>query len=76
MLLRIAADYIVDPHTLDLLEGYLRCTVYDDAWYYDIEKGISFGCALSPLMGALYLSKLDQLLEDTGLFYARLWLFG
>ena len=29
------------------------------------------GCPLSPLMGALYLKRLDERMERTGLFYAR-----
>jgi hypothetical protein len=36
-----------------------------------MKQGISLGCPLSPLMGALYLKQLDDSMEKTGLFYAR-----
>jgi hypothetical protein len=36
-----------------------------------VERGISLGCPLSPLMGALYLKLLDERVEETGLAYAR-----
>jgi hypothetical protein len=36
-----------------------------------VERGISLGCPLSPLMGALYLKLLDERVEATGLAYAR-----
>ncbi len=32
-----------------------RRTVYCDGFYRDVKRGISLGCPLSPLMGALYL---------------------
>src|SRR5205823_2798647 len=34
-------------------------------------RGISLGCSLSPLMGALYLQPLDERMERLGVFYAR-----
>jgi hypothetical protein len=36
-----------------------------------VKRGISLGCPLSPLMGALYLKLLDERVESTGLAYAR-----
>jgi hypothetical protein len=36
-----------------------------------VERGISLGCPLSPLMGALYLKLLDERVERTALAYAR-----
>jgi RNA-directed DNA polymerase len=70
-LLEIAREFIADKRILKLLRGYMQHVVYDDTWYYDIEKGISSGCPLSPLMVALYLHKLDQKMAASGLFYAR-----
>ena len=65
---RIAAD---DPRLLGFLEQYIRHTVVDDGLYEDPARGISLGCALSPVMAALYLQRLDERMEATGLFYAR-----
>ena len=45
--------------------------MYCDGFYRDVNQGISLGCPLSPLMGALYLKQLDDSMEKTGLFYAR-----
>jgi len=56
---------------LDLLWQYMRRTIYDDGLYEDVEIGISLGCPLSPLMGALFLDLLDRRMEASGLFYAR-----
>jgi retron-type reverse transcriptase len=65
------AEHIDDPRLLDLLWQYMRRAVYDDGLYEDIEQGISLGCPLSPLMGAVFLDVLDKRMEATGLFYAR-----
>jgi len=62
---------IVDHRVLHLLEQYIRRTVYRDGYYQDVKCGISLGCPLSPVMGALYLEVLDLRMEQTGLFYAR-----
>jgi len=64
-------ERVDDVRVLDLLEQYVRRTVYCDGVYEDVARGISLGCPLSPLMGALYLAGLDERMEDTGLFYAR-----
>lgn len=62
---------IKDSRVLNLVEQYIRRTVYRDGYYEDIKRGISLGCPLSPIMGALYLAVLDQRMEQTGLFYVR-----
>ena len=49
----------------------MRRCVYDGGLYEDIGRGISLGCPLSPLMGALFLDVLDRRMEATGLFYVR-----
>ena len=64
-------EHIDDQRLLDLLWQYLRRTVYGDGLYEDIEQGISLGCPLSPLMGALFLDLLDRPIEATGLVYVR-----
>jgi RNA-directed DNA polymerase len=45
--------------------------VYDGGIYREIRRGISLGCSLSPLMGALYLHPLDEQMALPGVFYAR-----
>jgi hypothetical protein len=45
--------------------------VSDGGEYTDIEQGISLGCPLSPLMGALYLKLLDDKMAEMGCFYVR-----
>ena len=56
---------------LDLLCQYLKRFVSDGGIYTNIEQGISLGCPLSPLMGALFLKPLDDRMADLGCFYAR-----
>jgi RNA-directed DNA polymerase len=63
--------HISDSRLLDLLWQYMRRSIYEDGRYHDVTRGISLGCPLSPLMAALYLTELDQAMEETGLFYVR-----
>lgn len=39
--------------------------------FRDVEKGISLGCPLSPLIGAICLMPIDQLLTRDDVFYIR-----
>ena len=64
-------ELIADPRVLELLQGYIRRTIYDRGRYEDVTQGISLGCPVSPLIGALYLKPLDERMQGTGLFYAR-----
>lgn len=63
--------YVTDRRVLRLLWDYMRRTVRDDGNYQEVQRGISPGCPLSPLMGALYLKPLDDRMAETGLFCAR-----
>ncbi len=63
--------YIDDDIVLDLLCQYMKRTLYQDGLYRDVSRGISLGCSLSPLIGALYLKPVDDLFKDSELFYAR-----
>lgn len=67
----LAEKYIHDPLILRLIWQYLRRTICFGGTYRDITRGISLGCSLSPLMGALYLKPLDDAVATMGLFYAR-----
>lgn len=71
ILFEMVRQYVTEPPMLDLIRGYLRRFVSDGGEYEDITKGISLGCPLSPLMGALFLKPLDHRMAQLGLFYTR-----
>ncbi len=71
ILYHLLQRFVTEKPILRLLWSYLRRTVYDDGVYREIQRGISLGCSLSPLMGALYLQPLDERMERIGCFYAR-----
>ena len=64
-------NYVHDSKVLALVELYLRRFVDTGNEYVNIERGISLGCPLSPLMGALYLKPLDDRMAALGCFYVR-----
>jgi RNA-directed DNA polymerase len=64
-------EYITDRHVLSLLWQYLKRTVCYGENYRDVSKGISLGYPLSPLMGAMFLKPLDDVMQGCGLFYVR-----
>jgi RNA-directed DNA polymerase len=60
------------PAVMSLVSQYCRRLRVRDGYYAETEKGISLGCPLSPLMGALYLSPLDRAMEKLpGIRYLR-----
>lgn len=65
------AALVDDPLVLDLVGQYLARFVSNGGEYVDISLGISLGCPLSPLMGALYLKPLDDRMAAMGCFYVR-----
>jgi hypothetical protein len=71
LLLGLLEQAVPHRRVLQLLRQYVRRTIYDGGLYEDVERGISLGCPLSPLLGALYLRLLDERVEATGLTYAR-----
>ncbi|MEH2182499.1 reverse transcriptase/maturase family protein [Nostoc sp.] len=71
ILLNLVRRYVEDGFVLDLVQQYLQRFVSDGGEYTDIEQGISLGCPLSPLMGALYLKPLDDRMAQLGCFYVR-----
>ena len=71
ILLGLLDQAVPDKRVLDLIRQYVRRTINDGGLYEDVERGISLGCPLSPLMGAFYLKLLDERVEKTGLAYAR-----
>jgi len=71
ILYNLVSTYIDDSIVLDLVRQYLLRFVSDGGLYTDIQQGISLGCPLSPLMGALYLKPLDDKMSEMGCFYVR-----
>jgi RNA-directed DNA polymerase len=49
------ARWVGEPAILNLLGQYLRRTAESGGRFWDIERGISLGCPLSPLIGAFFL---------------------
>ena len=71
ILFNLVAEYVNDPIVLDKVRQYLQRFVSDGGMFVDIQRGISLGCPLSPLMGALYLKPLDDRMAAMGCFYVR-----
>ena len=71
LLLDGLAEHIAERTVMNLLGQYMLRSICDGGNYIDIERGISLGCPLSPLMASFYLLELDQRFEGSGLFYVR-----
>ena len=65
------ANHIKDKLILNLLWQYLHRMVEQGGLYKEIQRGISRGCPLSPLIGAFFLSRLDEQFQHDGIFYVR-----
>lgn len=71
LLLAQLAQYIDEPAVLRMCRQFLRHTVQDGGRLYDLQQGISLGCPLSPLLGALFLKPLDDAMQQLEVFYIR-----
>ena len=71
LLLERLERHVQDRGILAFVAQYLKRTSERGGLFYDFERGISRGCPLSPIMGAFFLSELDEALERTGLFFVR-----
>ncbi len=71
MLLDQLAVYIKDRFVLNLLWQYMHRVSEWGGLFKEHTKGISRGCALSPLIGAFFLDCLDRQMEKLGVFYVR-----
>ena len=65
------ARHIDHPIVLDLLQRFLQHTVNREGLHQTVRRGLSQGCPLSPLLGALFLSELDRVHQRPGIFYLR-----
>ncbi len=56
---------------LNLMGQYLRRCAERGGFYWTHRKGITLGSPLSPVIGAFFLTELDEQLSATGLFWRR-----
>lgn len=71
ILLAQLARAIREPPLRELLHQAIAHTVERGGLYWDIRQGISRGCPLSPLLGALYLLALVQRFSRVDVYYVR-----
>ena len=71
LMLEKLAVYIKDCFTLNLLWQSMRRCVERGGVFRDINIGLPRGCPLSPLLGAFFLTELDEVLERQDVFYVR-----
>ncbi|HFI5337031.1 TPA: reverse transcriptase domain-containing protein [Serratia liquefaciens] len=63
---------VLQPVLQNLIAQYVHYTVEDGGEFHTPERGISRGCALSPLMGALHLRAMDEhFAAQSNIYYAR-----
>jgi len=55
----------------DSRHQYLKRVEYVNGCYRDVTRGIARGCPISPLLGALYLKTLDDVMARVDVFYVR-----
>ena len=71
-LLSQVRQHVLSPVLRDLVDQYIHYTVEDGGTFHTPEKGISRGCPLSPLMGALHLYDMDEhFAKQANIHYAR-----
>jgi RNA-directed DNA polymerase len=63
--------YISNRAVMNLLSQYMRRCICDGGNFLEIERGISLGCPLSPLMVEFFLHELDQAFEHGDVLYVR-----
>ena len=71
LLLEQLAAYVKERFILNLLWQYMHRVSERGGLFKEHRRGIPRGCALSPLIGALFLGCLDRQMENLGLFYVR-----
>ncbi len=71
LLLDRLAVYIADRQVLNLIAQYLRRCAEWGGLFWEATKGIALGSPLSPIIGAFFLTELDEALEKLGLYFCR-----
>ncbi len=71
LLLDRLAVYIPDRKVLNLIAQYLRRCAERGGLFWEYRQGIALGSPLSPIIGAFFLTELDEELEKLGLFSIR-----
>lgn len=64
-------NYIDDPVIISYIWQFLNRTVEWGGLYQDVKCGVAKGASLSPLLGAFYLSELDEKMEALDIKYFR-----
>ncbi|QBJ09341.1 hypothetical protein EYS10_12660 [Rahnella aquatilis] len=71
-LLNQVRQHVQDPVHQELISQYIHYTVEDGGTFHTPQTGISRGCPLSPLMGALHLYDMDEhFIQQKNIHYAR-----
>jgi hypothetical protein len=71
-LIQQVRQHVTAPVLRDLVQQYIHYTVEHGGTFHTPEKGISRGCPLSPLMGALHLFDMDEHFSNQpNIHYAR-----
>jgi len=70
-LLDVLSTQITDRQILNLIGQYLIRRAERGGLIWDHRQGISLGCSLSPLLGAAFLTTLDERIAGLGVWYRR-----
>ncbi|GLH27219.1 MULTISPECIES: reverse transcriptase domain-containing protein [Enterobacter] len=71
-LINQVSQHVTSPVLRDLVAQYVHYTVEDGGTFHTPQTGISRGCPLSPLMGALHLYDMDaHFAKQQNIHYAR-----
>jgi len=70
-LLDVLTPHIPDPNILSLVGQYLKRRAERGGLVWEYRQGIPLGCPLSPLLGAVLLTSLDEQLIQDGVSYVR-----